>query len=150
MGTAKYVGPKEILGVSVSESKTPLGGAIVEVTFSDGSRQTMPERTFARVATESPSDLTALRDLRTLPVVGEILVLMREADLFHADVNYVIDRIVMSVNENFTQAENHMWKVSDPDERTFLACDAILRSRASEANEPDKPAAEAADDVPAA
>lgn len=151
MSTKQYVGQKEVLTVAIAEATSPLGAPLVEVTYADGSRETMPERTLKRVATAEPKDLTALRDLRVLPVVGEILVLMREADLHHADVNYVIDRLVMSVNENFAQAENALWKVANADDRTFLACDAILRARTEPANEPPAaPANPEADDVPAA
>lgn len=125
--TVKYVGDKEVLAVEVCEESTPLLGKIVNVKFADGSSQVLTEKMYQNVVSDTPCDLSALRDKRVTPIVKEILVLLRESNLRIDEVDYMCALLVSSINKSSEDASNKLWNVKDGGERTFLDIDEVLK-----------------------
>lgn len=78
MQTQKFVGPKKVEQVVIDELKTFGKNDVVIVHYEGGTTELMPKRTFELVATEEPSDYTAVRSKKfgelkreLYPVFGE-------------------------------------------------------------------------------
>ena len=123
----KFIGQKEVLGITETAKKTPLDGKVLEVRFADGSTELLTEKMYTNIVTTEKIDATALRKLRTENLVKEVLVLFREANIRYDEVNHVIECIISSVTHNNTQALNKLLGIKHEGEHTFLQLDEILK-----------------------
>lgn len=62
MQTKKYIGPRGVDSVVIEEMKTYSGAEVVTVHYDGGYKELMTKKTFELVASEEPSDYTAVRN----------------------------------------------------------------------------------------
>lgn len=122
----KYLGNKKVLSVNETGDTTPLGSKIYEVNLEDGSIEVVTEKILNYVVDTKECDLTELRRRRVEPVVKEMLVLLREANMKIGDLDYLLSLFTESINQNNNEASNKLWNVKDGGERTFLQIDKVL------------------------
>lgn len=117
---AKYYGQKEVEKIGdVKES------GLVDVTFKDGSVEELPQHNIPEIITDEPLDATALRDKRCFPVVAEILKVLLNANVHIDEIDFIAQRVIMSINESLKKGSEILWGASE-DEKTMSHVQKVL------------------------
>jgi hypothetical protein len=126
----QYLGDKQIKFVEEAEPSKS-GVEVVTVVFNDGSRQQYATLLLKQdgVVTPQIQDLTLFRDARVLPVVKEVLKLMRDYNLKVEEVDYLMQKVVTSINMNLQTAETNFWGVERLGQQTLVQIDDALLSK---------------------
>ena len=136
MEKKSFVGPKEVIGVTVIDTKTPSGKDIVKILFADDSLpEIMPLDTFELVVTDEPKDWNYLRDKRYEKLMIELTKCVLEADIVFHDIHHVTDELKKKLETAFDRATSYLWTKDDRQFiagfnpmalRTLLEADAVL------------------------
>lgn len=136
----KYYGDKLI--VEIKDHPTMEDHQIL--VFKDGSKQSLTKETIRATVTDKPIDLTALRNARCFPVVAETLKLWHKLDIHIEDVDFIVTRATMSLNESLKSANEKLWGV-DEQHKLMSDVNAVLTKEdgavASPYAAPESPAA---------
>ena len=122
----KYIGPRRISELELSELKTLMGREVYLVKYYDHTEELLPKEMVKQIATKKPTDLTELRNLRVKPVVTKILALLAEADLTLEDVEYSNKLLDLSVEANIKKVVIKLWGKEYP-QRTMMDMERILK-----------------------
>lgn len=109
----KFIGPDEIVESSVTENVTPNGEPIVEVTFKNGKKRCYTGTALKYMLTDELSDYTAVSDKRLNKIAEEVVSLVREYDVTVGDIDRLMQKIAMGIEEKFNQATSLMWFGTD-------------------------------------
>lgn len=109
----KFIGPDEIIGVSLSGIKTPSGAQVFEVTLKGGKVRLMPERAMAALVSDEVKDHTYLRDRREITLVPEIVKLIKEYDVPIQEVPHLVQMVAYELDNHFGRAANWLWTKDD-------------------------------------
>lgn len=134
----QYYGPWKVAAVVELEYKTPKGADMVKVMLDDGvAPEVMPKATFERLVSETPVDLTTLRDNRYKPVLEELASVLLEHDIKFMDLAYVGKALVNKIEDAFERASSFLW-TGDPKawipgvdyrgDLTAIGAEQVLRS----------------------
>ena len=116
-----YYGPNEVLAAE------EIGEDRVRLNFEDEQPVELPKKMFEVVQTNKPIEVGELRDKRLILIANQILTVLLGWDIKIDEISPLMDRIVISVNEFTSEAENI--KMGNPrSERTFTQIDSILRN----------------------
>ena len=120
MESLKYYGSREIKDVSpVSES------GLVTLSFTDGTSVEISAKLVSEVVTDKVSDETTLRDKKCFPVVAKILEVYLTYNVNIEDIDYISQRVIMSLNESLKQADQKIWGKSR-EEKTMNDIQKVL------------------------
>ena len=108
----KYIGTREIEKVDMER-----GPNRVEVFYkheddkpdSEIFSKTMYERTVS----DEEVDASSLRDKRCFPVAGKILEIMLEENVYLSEVDYILQRVIWSFNDNQRKGDHKLWGVAE-------------------------------------
>lgn len=130
-----YWGDKQIIGFEDTGRETQSGIKIVKILLQNNQEIITTEK--ARDAVVSTKKLksndkdggveTQIRNRKVVPLVEEILAVMRDSNLAVSEVDYAVQLVVDSINHNMNNASNKLWSVEHSGDRTLLDADAILR-----------------------
>jgi len=76
--TKQYVGPRGVMAVVIEADKTYSGADVVTVNYDGGYSELMTKKTYELVATNEPSDFTAVRNKKFNAMYNEIYPLIAE------------------------------------------------------------------------
>lgn len=116
----QYYGDKEIVSIG-DENKDGLR----LVTFKDGSFVELSNITISNAVTDKPLDATSLREKRCFPVVAEILKVLLNANVHVAEVDFIMSRVIMSINESCKVGNEKLWGASQ-EEQTMVQIQRVL------------------------
>lgn len=123
----KFIGPNKIKTIGSSERKTFSGKDVYKITYQNEKVDYLSEESLKNIATGKSRDLTALRDLRCFPVVKELLEILAESNVKLGDVEYILERTSLSIQENIKKAADVLWE-KEFDNREMMDIEIILKS----------------------
>ena len=107
----QYYGDREI--VKVGDVKE---NGLYEVKFSDGKSADLSKGTISACVTDAPVDATSLRDKRCFPIVSEILKLFLTENVHISEIDFICQRVIMSINESCKVGNEKLWGASERDQ----------------------------------
>ena len=116
---AKFYGQKEIKDIIVDGDKKSV------VIFTDDSQIVLPNKMIGVAVTDEATDLTKLRDLRCFPVVAEILKVLLNHNVHIAEIDFISQRVIMSINESCKLGNEELWGASER-EQTMIQIQRVL------------------------
>jgi hypothetical protein len=131
----KYIGDKRIKHVERNAVDTVLPVPVVEITYTDETKELLTEKMFHAIASDGKCDATALRDKRCQTVVQEILRLFSEYNIKISEVQHITTLIVGTLNERLKQASDYLWQ-SDDLNRTIRNLVDVLQTKDGGTNQP--------------
>jgi hypothetical protein len=108
-----FIGRNEVKMIISQEQKTPLGGEIVKVVFSDDTEKLMTKKTYDAMLTLDVSDDTTARRLMSKKLTEDVLYIIHEYGLTINEYDYFIQALTGEVNDNFNRAVNIAWTGKD-------------------------------------
>lgn len=123
----QWLGDKQIKFVEEAEPSKS-GVELVTVVFNDGSREQYSKLLLEQegVVTPQIQDLTEFRDRRVFPVVKDVLKLLRDYNVRVEEVDYLLQKVALSLNMNLQTAELSFWGVDRVGKQTFVQLDDVL------------------------
>lgn len=108
-----YWGSNKIISSEDVERKTFNGNDVVEITIQINENKTkaleFPKVTVYNAATKDPSDANQLRETFVVPIVEKMLAIIADAEPLLEDVEYILQKISMSLNYNLETAGKILW-----------------------------------------
>lgn len=108
MDKKQFYGDREI--DSIGDKKE---NGLFTVTFKDKSVAELSAGSITNVITDEPIDATTLRDKRCFPIVTEILKLFLDENVYIYDVDFITQRVIMSINESCKVGNAKLWGASE-------------------------------------
>lgn len=105
----KFIGPDEIIESSVTDDVTPNGSPIIEVTFKNGKKRRYTSTALDYMLTDVLSDYTTVSDKRLNKIAEEVVKLVREYDVTVGDIDRLMQKIAMGIEEKFNEATSLLW-----------------------------------------
>jgi hypothetical protein len=105
----KYIGKKKIKATEISKRKTFLGKEVTLLIYEDETKEELPSEQLCLQVTLEPCDLTNLREKAIVPVVEKILAILLEAEIKVIDIEYMTQKIIMSVRDHIDRANKKLW-----------------------------------------
>jgi hypothetical protein len=130
----QFIGKKKIKETKVAEQKTPMGNAIVEVDYEDGTKEFIAQCMFDKVVSIEQEDETKLQDKRVNTIVDIILFSLREWGVKIGEIDKITMLLAQSLTYNSNQAllslvGDYMPKPLTLDEVDLLVIDKILKDK---------------------
>lgn len=110
----QYIADKQVMTVLILDQKTPAGLEMVEVIFTDETKETMPKKRFEMVVSEDKTDASAVQKKITDGVGSIIYSTIVEYGVKWGEVNAVGDKMIEFVNNGFEKASDVLWKTDKP------------------------------------
>lgn len=101
----KFYGEKEIKDIKETGDVN-----FQELVFTDDTSIVLPKIMVVEAISDISLDPTKLRDKRCFPVVKNILEVMLKWDIHISEIDFIQQRVIMSINETTQKAENVLWK----------------------------------------
>lgn len=120
----QFIGMQEIEAAVESKEKTPAGAPVLLVTFKGGKTSLIPKRMFEKIASDKALEPSELRTRRVVAIVSDIIEVIAEWDMELGEWDHVRDTIKMSMDENYSRAQEVLWKT---DRKTWLDIFRVLR-----------------------
>ena len=102
----KYYGPNEVVDIQ------DVDNSLHELSLSNGEKVVLSTKMLAETVKENAVSLTELRDARCFPVVSEILKIMLEWNVAIDEIDFIDQRVIMSINESMKKADEKLWGTS--------------------------------------
>lgn len=115
----QYVGKKKIKATEISKRKTFLGKEVTLLTYEDETKEELPSEQLLLQVTLEPCDLTQLREKAIVPMVEKILAILLEAEIKVIDVEYMTQKIIMSIRDHIDRANKKLWGKEYYDQTLF-------------------------------
>lgn len=115
----QYVGQKKIKATEKAERKTFLGKEVTLMTYEDETKEELPSEQLCLQVTLEPCDLTQLREKAIVPMVEKILAILLEAEIKVIDVEYMTQKIIMSIRDHIDRANKKLWGKEYYDQTLF-------------------------------
>ena len=116
----QYYGDKEIVSIG---DKSVDGLHLVK--FKDDTTTELSDLTISNAVTDKPIDATSLREKRCFPVVAEILKILLNANVHISEIDFITQRVIMSINESCRIGNEKLWGVSEQ-EQTMIQIQRVL------------------------
>ena len=108
-----FIGPRKITGMSNSQKKTPDGGAIFDIVYDGGHKESIPKKTYdILVATES-KDWNELQKVKFKPIIQDILNVLTSYDLKATELDELLRSVGAEVDNSFNRAVSYLWTKDD-------------------------------------
>lgn len=105
----KFIGPDEIIGSTIATSITPDEEPMIEVSFKGGKKRKYTCKALEYMVTDEISDYTTVSDKRINKIAEEVVNLIREYDITVGDLDRLMQKIAMGVEEKFNEATSFLW-----------------------------------------
>jgi hypothetical protein len=122
----RFYGDREIESIG-----DPNEDGLCLVTFTDKSTEELSKMMIAETITEKQIDLTELRNKRCFPVVAEILKVLRDANVRISEIDFITQRVIMSIDESREVGNNKLWGVK-ADQQTMMNLERVLIGKKEE------------------
>lgn len=109
----KYVGPDEVVAISLIELTTASGHGVFELVYKSGNTAIYPEKGLMAVISKEPKDLNHLRDARVNLMVPEILNVIKEYDIPLEQFTWLMQQTMMQWQNHFNRANAILWYGDD-------------------------------------
>ena len=127
----QYVGKKEVISVKedlASNLETPT----VVVDYVDGTSEILSKLMYDRIVSETSCDETELRNKRVVPVVEELLEVLRNWGIKLSELSYLSILLNTSLEENGKKAIIMLWskympRPAAPDDVDLITVDRVLK-----------------------
>ncbi|MCK9370267.1 hypothetical protein M0R04_10205 [Candidatus Dojkabacteria bacterium] len=123
----QYLGENAIKSIAISEFKTPNNQEISEVEFESGIKELIPTNFLNQLITENSISNIDYKNNQYVIIVGTLLGVLSEYNIRISDIGRIIDKIVMSINQNIESAEAALWKKKKEDQ-TLLDVHKVITS----------------------
>lgn len=133
----RFVGPRKVEFVVVTEDKTHGGNEVVKITYDSGYEELMPKRAFENLVTDKPTDWNDLRGKNINGLVKELLAVIAEHHLKAEDVDVLKATLERELFNSFNRATHFLWTKDDKSfipgtntvlERTLIEADKIIKT----------------------
>jgi len=124
---AKFYGEKEI-----KEIKDTTNEKLQQIIFTDDTSKIMPKIMIAAAVSDTALNPTELRNKRCFPVTKALLELYLEWDIHISEIDFISQRVIMSVNESLKKADEVLWKKSR-EEQTMSDVNNVITSAPTDA-----------------
>ena len=130
----RYIGEKKVATITDSNSKTPGDVSIMVVEYEDGSQELFSSLMLNRIISETACDLTELQKKRLIPVVEQMLSLLRDWGVKFNDLPLMSMMMNESLDFNQKAALIKLWsawgaKLQSPDDVDLITIDRVLRAQ---------------------
>ena len=105
----KFIGPDEIVSVTLSEHKTPEGKEIVDVTFKSGRNHIFSKETLDYIVTDEVSDSNSVQEKKFTPVIRKIMSILIEHDLQVGEVEMLFKQLGYNLDVIFNRATSYLF-----------------------------------------
>jgi hypothetical protein len=105
----KFIGPDEIVSMSVSEQKTPEGKQIIDITFKSGRSHIFSKETLDYIVTDEVSDANTVQAKKFTPVVRKIMSVLLEHDLQVGEIEMLFKQLGYNLDIVFNRATNYLF-----------------------------------------
>jgi hypothetical protein len=122
-----FIGPHKIKNLVKSKRSTYLDNDVVCIEYEDGTKEERPLEILEKIAAKETYDLSTLRDKIGKIVVEKILSVLLEAEVKVEDVDFILQLIAASLNQNMEKATEILWK-KKLHERTVADIQGIFNS----------------------
>ncbi len=123
----QYIADKKIELVVVLEGQTtPNGAEMVEVSYTDGTKEVMPKKRLELVSTEEKSSATELRNTMCARVGALMYSIMHEYGVKWGEINAIMEATGALCDDGFYKASNINFGVEDKDQVTLISINNIL------------------------
>jgi hypothetical protein len=119
----RYYGEREVESIG-----DPNENGLCLVTFTDKSTEELSKLIIAEAITDKQCDLTELRNKRCFPVVAEILKVLRDANVRISEIDFITQRVIMSIDESREVGNTKLWGVK-ADQQTMMNLERVLLSK---------------------
>lgn len=129
----RYIGSKKIERTKEIEEKTPNGFSIIEVEYEDQTKEWISSLMFEKIVSETPYDLSELRDKRITPIVQVVLAVLRDWGIKLNELPYMSVLLNQSLDFNQKEALLELWskwmpRPISPDDVDMITIDRVLKS----------------------
>lgn len=129
----KYIGSRKISEVKETNEKTPSGLSIFSVEYEDQTVEWISSIMLKEVVSDSPCDLTELREKRVVPIIQVILTILRDWGIKLSELPYLSILLTQSLEFNHKEALLELWgkwmpKPLSPEDVDMLTIDKVLHS----------------------
>lgn len=101
-----YIGKKEIKTVtSIKDKKTPMGGEMVKVIFTDKTSEIMPNKRLELLSSEKEYDLTEMQKKLNKTVGSTMFSLLHEYGVKIGETGMIVDAVIGLVNDTHHKAK---------------------------------------------
>ncbi len=122
-----YVGNKEIKSTEELEQKTPLGNSLVEVIYTDDSKEILPKQMADRLTSLKQVDISEFQHLRCSILADLLFSIIREYGMKWNEFTYVMTLLKTSVEKHREAAEKTLYGKAR-EEVTLLDIAEILKN----------------------
>ena len=105
----KFIGPDEIVSVTLLEVKTPKGGEVYEIGFSNERRHLFSKTTLDLIVTNTLSDLNEVQEKKMIPMLTEVMDVIREYDLTTKEVSTLSQKLSAIFTDTFDRTTSFLW-----------------------------------------
>ena len=128
----KYIGEKKIESAKETEEKTLGGFSIIEVQYESGI-EWFSSLMFEKIVSETPCDLSELREKRITPIVNVLLTVLRDWGIKLSELPYMSAVLNQSLDFNQKEALVELWSKWMPrpissDDIDLITVDRVLHS----------------------
>lgn len=124
----KFFGPNAIVDLADSDKKSFLGGEYLNIILDNGKTECLPKKVVEIVITEAKSDFTQKQDKLFAVIVPQLLGIMADYDLTMLDVQGLMNKMDISIRENFKLAVAKLFKKDDEQVITLMQLQSVLSS----------------------
>jgi len=125
----KWYGSYEIKDLADSDKKTFLGDEYINIILDNGKTELLPKKVIEIVMTETKSDFTDKQDKLFSVIIPQILGIMADYDLTMLDVQSLMNKLDMSLRENYKQAVAKMFDKDDEQMISLMQLQEILTKK---------------------
>ena len=134
--SGQYIGTRKVKSHKKTKETTPGGTPIVKVEYEDGLVEHLSTLMFDKVISNEPCDETNLRKKRVLPVMEQVLMLLREWGMKASEMGYFSQLLNDQLEFNKEAAyiklvSEYMPKPLSLDDVDLITLDRILRNAPS-------------------
>lgn len=119
---------KHIQEVKELERKTPLGNLLIEITFEDGSKDTIPKMMYDRLVSLKSKDVNEFSHLRAAIMTDLIFSILQEYGMKWNEFQYISMLLKTSVEKHREAADKILYQKAREDV-TLLDLYEILKDR---------------------
>ncbi len=105
----KFIGPDEIVSVTLMDIKTPKGGDVYEIGFSNERRHLFSKTTLDLIVTDTLSDLNEVQEKKMVPMLTEVMNVISEYDLTTKEVSTLSQKLSALLTDTFDRTTSFLW-----------------------------------------
>jgi hypothetical protein len=122
----KFFASNKIKDIADSNKKTFFGDGYVNLILDNGKTECLPKKVVEIVITDEKSDLTQTQNKLFGVIVPQVLSILADYDLTMLNVQALMNKLDMSLRENYKQAVAKSFGVEDELRITLMQLQSVL------------------------